>query len=209
MKKFLILVVAVAVLAPAAAHAFSFIDVINFGERLINRDIQPTPVEVKKEITTQPAQFDTLSAETKFNNWQNAFDKKDITPVLSDSRNLYFTYTELNYLIARELASSTNLVARDIVISLSDNLIKVSGYAMLKSLSGQFYLEAKPATANNRIFLQVTKTRFHDFYFPSFITQALLAGQLKEMIGFLYSSPNYQDLSITVGNGFIELDYGK
>lgn len=209
MKKFLIIVVAVAILAPVTVYAFSFIDVINFGKRLIEREIPPPLVEVNKEIAAPAAQSPVLSAETKFANWRNAFDKNDISLVLADDRNLYFTDAEMNYLIARDLASSTEPVARNIVVSFSDNLVKVSGEVAIKSLSGQFYLEAKPTKAHNRISFQVTKARFHNFYFPSFIAQALLANELKLATDFLYSDPDYQNLRLTVGSGFIELNYGE
>jgi hypothetical protein len=209
MKKFLIIAVILIFAAPAAAHAFSFVDVINFGERLIHRQTTPSPDDVKKEIVAAPARFATLNAETKFNNWQNAFDKKNVSLALVDNRNLYFTDAEINFLIARELASSSNPAARDVVIYFSDNLAKISGYVMLKSLTGKFYLEAKPAMANNHISFQVTKARFNNFYFPSFLAQSLLSGQLKTSIDFLYSDPNQQNLSLTLGNGFIQLNYGQ
>jgi hypothetical protein len=112
-------------------------------------------------------------------------------------------------LINRELASDTDPVARNVAVEFSDKLIKVSGYAMLKSLTGQFYLEAKPTTADNRVSFKVTKARFDNFYFPTFIAQALLAGQLKESMAFLYSDHAYQNLTIAVGSGFIQLDYNN
>ncbi|MDD5527625.1 MAG: hypothetical protein PHO56_01455 [Patescibacteria group bacterium] len=206
MKKFLIIAVALAILAPvAAAHAFSFVDVINFGKRLIQREVQPPPTEVKKESAVMPIQFPALSAEKKFDNWQNAFNKKNISLVLADNRNLYFTDAEINYLIARELASST--VAQNVTVSFSDNLIKISGDVAIKNLSGPFYLEAKPTVVKNRVSFQVTMARYHNFYFPSFIAQLLLAGQLRDAIDFLYSDADYQNLSMTVGSGFIELNY--
>jgi hypothetical protein len=209
MKKFLILLVALALLAPAAAHAFSLIDVINVGKRLIHQETQPAPVEVKKELTVEAAQLSTLSAESKYQNWEKAYLNHSITGVFSDSHNLYFTEAELNYLIDQQLASATDPVARDVVISFSDNLIKVSGYSLVKNFTGQFYLEGKIVAAGQRINIQVTKARYHNFYFPAFIAQSLLRGQLGKMIDFLYSDANYQNLSVTVGSGFIELNYNK
>ncbi|HTX86706.1 MAG TPA: hypothetical protein VMC41_01400 [Candidatus Nanoarchaeia archaeon] len=207
MKKYLIILVVLALLAPAAAHAFSLLDALNFGKRLIHLPAQPAPAEIKNVNAAQAAQFSTLSAETKLNNWQTAFDEKNIDLALADDRNLYFTDTEINYLIARELASTTNPIARNVIVSFSDNLIKISGNLTIKNLSGDFYLEARPLTANDRLSLRVTKARFHNFYFPSFIAQAILSGQLRTAIDFLYSDPLNQKLSLTLGNGFIQLNY--
>jgi hypothetical protein len=212
MKKFLIIAVIIAVMVPAAAaHAFSFGDLLNLGRKLIQRETPPAPkpAEIKKEIAAQPAQLYTLSAKNKFDNWQNAFAKKNIGLVLADDRNLYFTDAELNYLIARELASTTDPAASDITISFSDNLAKVSGHSLVKNFNGRFYLEAKPAIVNKRISFQVTRARFNNFYFPAFLAQALLAGQLREAITFLYSDPDRQDLSLTLGSGFIQLNYAQ
>jgi hypothetical protein len=209
MKKFLIAAIILIIAAPAAAHAFSFVDVFSLGKKIIHQAKQPTPGEVKKEMAAAPARLAPLSAETKLKNWQNAFNKKNISAVIADDRNLYFTDAEINFLIASELANSGNPAARDVVVSFSDNLAKISGQAMLKSLSGKFYLEAKPATKNNRISFQVTKARFNNFYFPALLAQALLSAQLKIAIDFLYSEPKQQNLSLTIGNGFIELNYGQ
>jgi hypothetical protein len=209
MKKFLIAAIILIIAAPAAAHAFSFVDVFSLGKKIIHQEKQPTLAEVKKEMAAAPARLATLSAETKLKNWQSAFNKKNIGSVIADSRNLYFTDAEINFLIASELANSGNPAARDVVISFSDNLAKVSGNAMLKNLTGKFYLEAKPATKNNHISFQVTKARFNNFYFPSFLAQSLLAGQLKTALDFLYSDSKRQNLSLTIGNGFIELNYGQ
>jgi hypothetical protein len=207
MKKFLILLVAVAILVPATVHAFSFVDILNFGKKLIQRETQPVSVEVKTEAVTPSAQFSAMSAENKYQNWNNAYLKHDVAEVFSDNRNLYFTEAELNYLVAQQLASATDPIARDVAVSFSDNLIKISGYSLVKNFSGQFYLEAKIVTVDQRINFQVTRARFHNFYFPTFIAQALLRSQLGKMIDFLYSSHDYQNLSVTVGSGFVQLNY--
>lgn len=209
MKKILIIFVALAVLAPAAAHAFSFVDVINFGKRLIHKDVQPAPAEVKKETAAPSLRFSSLTAEKKQANWKSAFEKKNIESIIQDSRNLYFTDAEINYVIAEELTDVDNPPAKDVTVSFSDNLIKVSGYSLLKNFNGQFNLEAKITKTDKRIAFQVTRARFHNFYFPAFIAQAFLRNELNKMIEFLYSSPDYQNLTVTVGNGFIELNYGK
>lgn len=210
MKKYFIILVALALITPtAAAHAFSFVDVINFGERLIHQNVQPSPVEVKNELTSEATQLSTLSAESKFSNWEDAYLDRDVSKVFNDDRNLYFTESEINYLITQELASATDPVARDVAVSFADNLIKVSGYSLVKNFTGQFYLEARIVTVNQRINFQVTRARYHNFYFPAWLAQALLRNQAKQMIDFLYSSPADQNLSITVGSGFIQLNYGN
>jgi len=209
MKKYLIIIIALAVLAPATVYAFSFVDVINFSKIFVHKEVQPSAEEVKKEMTAAPENFFSSTAEKKYQNWVNAFNQKDITLALKDSSNLYFTDAEINYLVAKDLATMSNPPARDMQIAFTDNLIKFSGYSMLKFFSGQFILEAKVVEANNRLGLQVTKARYRNFYFPAFLAQSLLADQLKEMINFLYSSPDYQNLSVTVGDGFIELNYAK
>jgi hypothetical protein len=206
MKKYLIIFVALAILAPATAQAFSFTDVVNFGRWLIHREAKPAAVEVKKEAAV-PDKFSILTAENKYQNWKAAFEKKDVSLAIVDSRNLYFTDAEINYLVSKELAAMSDPAVRDAQISFTENLIKISGYAILKNFDGQFSLEAKVVEANNRIGFQVTKVRYRNFYFPAFIVQSLLDKEVKEMIDFLYSSPSFQNLSATVGNGFIELNY--
>ncbi|MDD4902715.1 MAG: hypothetical protein PHE24_06295 [Patescibacteria group bacterium] len=209
MKNFLILIIAAAILAPAAAHAFSFVDVMNLGKKIFHQDVQPSPVEVKKELTAEAAQLSTLSAENKLKNWEKAYLDRDVSRVFSDSRNLYFTEAEINYLIAQELASATDPVAHDVAVGFSDNLIKVSGYSLVKNFTGQFYLEAKIVTVAGRINFQVAKARYHNFYFPAWLAQTLLRNQAKSMLDFLYSSPDHQNLTATAGSGFIELNYNK
>jgi hypothetical protein len=207
MKKYLVILVGVIILIPLAAHAFSFSDVLNFGANLFHRQAPLTATEIKDDLANAPAQFQTFSAETKYNNWLTAFNNNDLNSVVSDTGNLYFTDAEINYLIAENLASAANPPARDVVVSFADNSIKISGYAMLKNLSGDFYLEAAPTTLKNQLAFKVTKARFDNFYFPAFIAQSILSGQLKTAIDFLYSDPDYQNLNLTVGSGFIQLNY--
>jgi hypothetical protein len=211
MKKLLFIFIALAILIPLTVYAFSFSDVVNFGKSLIHKEVKPTPEEVKNGLTDQAANLYSYSAQTKYLNWKKAYEKKDITLVISDSRNLYFTDTEINYLIAQELAAAANPPARDINVSFSENLVKVSGIAMLKNFSGQFNLEGKIVKNNNdkKITLAVTRARYKNLYFPSFLAQMLMRNQLQKAADFLYSNADYQDLSLTIGNGFAELNYGK
>lgn len=211
MKKFLIVIIVLVLLMPVAAHAFSFVDVINFGRWIFHRQVQvqAPAAEIKKQMAAAPEKLATLTAENKYNNWTDAFNKKDIALVIKDSRNLYFTDAEMNYLFAKELAAMSAPPVRDIQVAFTDNLISISGYSMLKNFTGQFSLEAKIVEANKKIGLQVAKAKYNNIYLPSFVAQPLLASQLKVMTDFLYSSPDYQNLSATVGNGFIELSYGK
>ncbi|HTW96739.1 MAG TPA: hypothetical protein VMD74_03750 [Candidatus Methylomirabilis sp.] len=209
MKKFLIILIAAAILVPVAAHAFSFLDVINFGKMIIHLPAAPTTDEVKKDLTTSAATAATISAESKYQNWRDAFNKKDLSLVLNDSQNLYFTETEINYLVDQELLAMAKPVARDVQISFTENLISASGESLLKNLGGQFSLQMKIVPDGKRINLQVTRARLHNFYFPSFLAQTFLRYQLRGMIDFLYSDPEHQSLTVTVGNGFIQLDYAK
>jgi hypothetical protein len=206
MKKYLIIFVVLAIMAPVAAHAFSFVDVINFGRWLVHKEAKPATIDVKKEAVA-PDKFSSLTAEKKYHNWRDAFDEKDAALAVVDNRNLYFTDAEINYLITKELEAMSLPPVRDAKVSFTENLIKISGYAMVNNFNGQFSLEAKVIEANSRIGFQVTRARYRNFYFPAFLAQSILDSQLKEMIDFLYSSPNYQNLSATVGNGFIELNY--
>jgi hypothetical protein len=209
MKKFLIILVAVAILIPAAVHAFSLIDVFNLGKKIIQPKAQPTQTQVKNDLSAEATQLSNLSAEDKFADWESAYLKRDVAGVLADDRNLYFTESQINYLIAQELASATDPFAKDVTVSFSDNLIKVSGYSLIKNFLGQFYLEGKIVTVGPRINIQVIKARYHNFYFPSFLAQILLRNELIPMIDFLYSDPDHQTLTVTVGSGFIQLNYGN
>lgn len=172
MKKIIVpaitLAIAVFIMAPTAARAFSFVDVINFGRRLIHQDVQPNPIAVKNELSAQAAKLSTISAENKYKNWETAYLANDVSGVIVDPRNLYFTDSEINYLLAEQLASATDPVARDVSVSFSDNLIKINGYSLVKNFTGQFYLEAKLITVGQRINFQVTKARYRNFYFPAF-----------------------------------------
>jgi len=210
MKKFFIVIAVLAILSPVAAvHAFSFIDVINFGSRLFHPAPQPTAAEVQDDLAAQPIALYTFGVDAKYNAWQNAFESKNIIALIANNNNLYFTEAEMNYLIASVLASSSAPVARDVTVSFSDNLIKISGVSMVKNLPGKFYLEAKPIIWKKQLTLSITKTRFNNFYFPSFIAQGILTNQLRTAINFLYSDPDYQTITMTVGSGFIQLNYSN
>jgi len=210
MKKFFIVIAVLAILSPVAAvHAFSFVDVINFGSRLFHPAPQPTAIEVQNDLAAQPIALYTYNVDAKYNAWQNAFNSKNIASLIVNQNNLYFTEVEMNYLIARVLASSSAPVARDVTVSFSDNLIKISGISMLKTLPGSFYLEAKPIIWKKQLTLSVTKARFDNFYFPAFIAKTILANQLLAAINFLYSDPDYQTITLTVGSGFAQLNYNN
>jgi|GEM_PF-6559090 hypothetical protein len=209
MKKFLFILIALAIFVPAAAYAFSFHDVVNFGKSLIRQEPQPTPEEVDNGFIDQEAGLFSYSAQTKYAKWKDAYDKKDINLVLGDSRNLYFTDSEISYLIAQELSAIENPPARDVNISFSDNLIKISGISMLKNFYGKFYLEAKIVNNEGRINLSVSRARYKNFYFPSLLAQIVLRNKLQAAIDFLYSDIDHQNLSVAIGNGFIQLNYGQ
>lgn len=209
MKKFLIILIALAIMTPVAAHAFSFVDVVNFGKNIFHREAQPSAEEIKKEAEAASAQYFSATAGIKYQKWREAFGKNDLGLVAADSRNLYFTDTEINYLVSRELALMSEPVARDVAVTFEENLIKISGYSLLKVLSGQFYLEAKIAEGKDRIYLKVIKAKYKKIGLPPFVAEAILRGQVREAINFLYSGDDYQDLKVTVGSGFIELNYNK
>jgi hypothetical protein len=210
MKKFFIIIAVLVILSPAAAvHAFSFVDVINFGSRLFHPEPQPTTAEVKDDLAAQPVALYTYDVDVKYSAWQNAFNSRNIATLIANNNNLYFTEAEMNYLIARVLASSSAPAARDVTVTFSDNLIKISGISMLKTLPGKFYLEAKPIIWKKQLTLSVTKVRYNNFYFPAFIAQSILANQLRAAINFLYSDPDYQTITMTVGSGFAQLNYAQ
>jgi hypothetical protein len=210
MKKKLVIFVAVAIIlaAPSAVRAFSFGDVVNLGKKLFQVEVAPV-VTPKNEVSipTQPTEVGGLSAEKKYENWQDAYEQKDLASVLSDDRNLYFTDGELSYLTNEELSNADNPVAKDVSFSFSDDLAQISGYLTMKNFSGSFYLEAVPAVANGKASLKVTRARFNNFYFPAAIAQMILKGQIEQAINFLYSNAEYQNLKFSLGSGFIELDY--
>jgi uncharacterized protein YxeA len=209
MKKFIIIIVAVLIIVPVAAHAFSFSDVINFGNHFFHHEAQKAqlePAAISQETAAPKPKVETFDAETKFNNWQKALNDNNVSAVFADKRNLYFTDSEINYLIAGELADETNPVAHNVTVLFSNNLAKVSGSVSLKNLSGQFYLEAKPVITDNKISFQVTKAKYHNFYFPAVLAQTILSSQLKDAINFLYSDQNYQNITLEVGNGFVQLN---
>jgi hypothetical protein len=209
MKKFFIAIVIVAILAPLTAYAFSFSDVLNFSKNIFHKEAKQSAEEVKNEMAAAPDQFSSYMAVRKYNNWKKAFDQKDISVVFSDSRNFYFTDDEINYLISKQLADMSNPPAHDVQISFEENLIKISGVSMLKYLSGEFYLEAKAVQSKGRIDFKVTKAQYRKTSFPAFIAELFLRQEMKSSLDFLYSSPDYQSLSVTVGNGFIQLNYGQ
>lgn len=206
MKKFLIILVVLAILVPVAAHAFSFVDVINFGSRFFHPKVQAVPTVTIEPATPGAYDFSLYQVNKKFNGWEDAYEKGDVTTVITNSDDLYFTESELNYLITRELASSSNPIAKDLKISLTDNLITVSGYVVYKNLDGQFILELQPIVSKNRLSFSVIKASYRNFYFPPFLAKALLVTQVKPVIDFLYTDSDLQTISITVGSGFLQLN---
>lgn len=204
-----ILFTAIFLIAPFMTSAFSFTDIVNFGKKLIRVENQINRVEVKKETVTEPTQFFSDTAVQKFENWENSFKMEGIGRIVCDSRNLYFTETESNHFLAHELAMMDNPPVRDTQISFERDLIKLSGYSMFKTLLGQFYLEIKIIQGKDRFYLKVIKARYRKIYLLPFIAEAILRSQTKDIINFLYSNPDCQDFKITVGDGFIELNYGN
>jgi hypothetical protein len=207
MKKLLLVFIAFAVFIPVTVHAFSFLDIFSLGKKIIRQEVKSKQAVTK--AVAAPEEFSIAKADRKYQNWEKAFSKKDISLVIDDSQNLYFTEAEINYLIARSLASSSAAAARDVQVSFVSGAVKMSGYSLAKNLSGQFSLEAKAAEIDGRVGLKIVRARYRNFYFPALVAQNLLAVRLKDAINFLYSDQNRQKPSLMIGNGFIEINYNK
>ena len=200
-------------IVPFVALSFSFGNVVNFGKKLMrveNRvESQANQYEAKKEVADESAQISPDEAVQKFENWKNAFARKNIGQADCVSHNFHFTETEFNYFIVHELAGVANPQVRDPQISFERDLAKISGYSLFKKFPGQFYLEVKVIQRNGRLNLKVAKAKYRKIYVFPFIAEPMLNSQAKDTMNFLYSNPDCQNPKVTIGDGFAELNYGN
>ena len=205
--KFLIIILALAVLIPSSAHAFSFGDILN---KLFQKSPTAEITQPSQEIATSLSTVQKELIKQKYANWQFAFDKGDISSIFNNSYNFYFSSEEMNYLVAEQLGKILNPPASQITIAFEEGgLIKVTGVSKVKFLSGPFSFEGQLVPGGNKAYFKVSRARFYGFYFPNIIAESVIEDQLRGTIDFLYSSEKYTKLQFEVGSDYLKLNYSR
>jgi hypothetical protein len=213
MKKSSIIAIAILLIflaAPMAASAFSFVDAIKYGRDIFvfvkndqvpaNKDIKTTPKEGEKKND------DVSGWQEKYSEWEKAYSKKDISPLLAKSKEFVFTEEEINY-FARQEYNSTSSIASNLSVDLQKDLMIVSGYSRFKPLQGNFSAEIKIIEENGEPVVKVSKARLGKIIVPSFFLNNLINKELKNTKTFIASGKDKKYPKIEIGDGFIKLSY--
>jgi len=207
MKKILIIILALAILIPTSVHAFSFGDILN---KFFQKSATPSTVKTNEATSTPLSTVEKELAKQKYENWQTAFDRGDISSIFNNSYNFYFSGEEMNYLIEQQLNSIINPPANQVKVVFEDGgLIKISGISKVKFLSGPFSVEGEFVPGGDKAYFKVSRARFYGIYFPTIIAESVIEDQLRGTIDFLYSSETYSKLNFEVGDDYLKLDYSR
>ncbi|MFW0837605.1 MAG: hypothetical protein ACKKL5_01250 [Candidatus Komeilibacteria bacterium] len=160
-------------------------------------------------VVSTPAQLTMMQknqVQVKYDAWNNAWQKKDISLLLQQPENLQWSGEELNYIITQAIADDENIPVHDVQIALADREVTITG-TILKPLSGDFELVVRPVSLGSELYFYVAKVRFKGFYFPKFIASRLLDSYLEPVLQWLYTAPNYDTIDLLSSDDGLSLSY--
>ena len=187
--------IALLLLIPMVGFAFSW-------KSFVWWDKPEVKVETKQELN----QKEKLSAETKFKNWDTAFQKKSWNSLIKNEENFSITETEANYMATKKITEEKNPIIKNLKIKFQDDEIICTGY-LLKPLKGEIKVHFEPIIKNNKLEIKLTKARYKKIPFPKSIANKILGNALKPIEDFLYSYPNYKGLEIESKNKILKLNF--
>jgi len=212
MNKILIAILAVAILIPTSVYAFSYPDIFSFGKKIfVNEGTKIYQNNSSNEDQTMPLSLAMREmASQKYDNWKNAFDKKDLMSLFDKNYNFYFTDGEISYIVNQSLSTMSNPPVTDVDVTLNNlGIINVAGNSKIKLLPGAFDVKAKFEEVNGKMSPKVVSAKYHGFPIPAFIANNILSMYLKDVLSFFYSNSDYTKLNIDVGDNYLKLDYAK
>lgn len=211
MKKLAIIFLIVSCLAivPAAASAMTYMDFLSYGQRWLKiGEKKPVPAPVSKEVVNRSLPVDSLAAmNAKHRLWEEAYKAKNISGLFQDKSNFKISESEINYFSRQAFDTASSSVVRNLKIDFAPGLIKISGYSLVNSLKGDFYAEMKVLSSNGRVYPKVTKARYGKMWIPAFVVDNLVKRETKDLVDFLYSDKDHQDLKIVIDDNSLELKY--
>jgi hypothetical protein len=198
----------VAISAPVAASAMSYVDFLKYGRRLLK--INETPEPVKKDEKTIDRSLPVESRakfKEHFRLWKGAYEAEDIAVLFQYKGIFKLSEEEINYFSEKEFNTATSSVVKNLKIDFTPGLIKVSGYSFMKMMKGDFYAEIKIVQGKNRIYPKVVKARYGKVPVPAIVVDNAIRKESGPLINFLYSNKNYEHLEVVIDDNSLELKY--
>lgn len=200
MKKAIIILALLAIMVPASAQAFSFPGIKGIWNKIFTDDNDYSEEDVDYASLIKPL------ADYKYEIWEESYENKRLYGLMKDSRNLYFTNAEANYILGKKLQELKNPPADDFEIWFKDGYAYARAH-MIKYFRGDISGEIEFVKEKKRTVPKVRKARWGKIWIPTFIVNAILRTELKALIDFLYSDPNFPYIDITVEEDLLELKF--
>lgn len=126
---------------------------------------------------------------TKFQKWQESFEKGDVDKVIENRDYFSFTEDELDYLFNSESQKAEKPFAVDFKITLNDNFLKFQA-SFKKVLKGKIYLEARPL--DDKPGFQVLKAKYYGIRVPAKWIERILNREVDKYFNFLYQDSRFK-----------------
>lgn len=131
---------------------------------------------------------------TKFQKWQESFDKADVGKVMENKDYFSFTEEELNYLFNSESQKAEKPFAVDFKITLNDNFLKFQA-TFKKVLKGKIYIEARPL--EDKLGFRVLKAKYYGIRVPAKWIERALNREVDKYFSFLYQDSRFKSAEAT------------
>lgn len=154
-----------------------------------------------------PAELSTAGkevADAKYRILEESFEKKNIDSVIANQDSFWFTAPELNYLFVDKSANAKKPLISSFHLSNENNSLKVSA-TFKKIIRGTISFNAEIEQENNKIRLNLSKTRLAGFPIPGSWLSKPLNNALDEYLSFLYNDNRYQGFTFSNNNGVIKI----
>ncbi len=202
MKKFLIIFSLLVLIIPLTTNAFW-----PFSENKNNN----TP-EVKKAIfenninpTFELSSDNQSLADLKYQIFKNGFEKKDISTIIANKNNFWFTSSEINYLFNKESSKVKNPLLTNFKLIISDDVFKITA-DFKKFIKGHTSFNAKLKNEDNKIKLKIEKLRIYGLPMPSFLASKPFNKALDDYFNFLYQDDRYQGFDFSIDKDTVKIN---
>lgn len=160
------------------------------------------PVEI-----VLPAELSTAGkevADAKYKILEESFEKKNVDSVIANQDSFWFTAPELNYLFVDKSANAKKPLISNFHLNNENDSLKISA-TFNKIIKGKISFNAEIEQENNKVRLNLSKTRLAGFPIPGSWLSKPLNNALDEYLSFLYNDNRYQGFTFSNSNGVIKI----
>lgn len=143
-------------------------------------------------------------ADAKYKILEESFEKKNIDLIIANQDSFWFTISELNYLFTEKSVKAKKPLLSDFNLTNENNSLKISAN-FKKIIKGKISFNLTVGQEENKIRLNLSKTRLSGFPIPGFLISRPLNESLDKYLSFLYNDSRYQGFTFSNNNEILKI----